>query len=471
MTPEIAPSDGQCILEARLGRRNRYRLSTWPELAGFVKRGTGASWVPCRRAGQRILEELLGQYPNQWYQDRFFECDFPRFRLPRIRRLDGGEWADREDGQGLFPWGIEYRGECAEAARYDAARAFQRLIPGRLRVLVKRFRFDHITLLRLLSSVPDSEELARGNPAMFFLLARRFDRPSASAIPRDEVRQWLRRPRRELLAFLVGHPVPQASVNVIAKIPHQAIEPETVSNLMLTPHQPFGKCLQHRRTFTPALVRVAANPWHWPFLTSSLLHEIGDHPGHFDHADPESALELIAGKLWRLGGPDCSEDFPRFRSAAEIRKFLRQFTPLHDLMPTSLALPDETPLPAPPVPGDADILPLTSIGAMREEGRVRRNCVGEEWQIERARAGQCHAYRMLRPERATIMISPDADGNWNIEDIRGYANAPTLIATVRHAVNALRLPAQPAWLPMDVEGWWNPQSPFAFVPEPAPKSA
>jgi hypothetical protein len=63
--------------------------------------------------------------------------------------------------------------------------------------------------------------------------------------------------------------------------------------------------------------------------------------------------------------------------------------------------------PTPPLPGDADIVPITTIKELLEEGAVMHNCVGSY--AEKVKSGECYIYRVLRPQRATLEISDSGD--------------------------------------------------------------
>jgi hypothetical protein len=63
--------------------------------------------------------------------------------------------------------------------------------------------------------------------------------------------------------------------------------------------------------------------------------------------------------------------------------------------------------PPPPLPGDADIVPITTIKDLQDEGAIMHNCVGSY--TEKVQTGECFIYRVLRPQRATLEISDTGD--------------------------------------------------------------
>ena len=85
----------------------------------------------------------------------------------------------------------------------------------------------------------------------------------------------------------------------------------------------------------------------------------------------------------------------------------------------------------PPVPGTQDIVPLTTSGQLKVEGLEQRNCVGSYGR--KVREGSVYIYKVLRPERATLAITPGPDGFWRRSEIERSGNrsvAPSTKAAV-----------------------------------------
>jgi hypothetical protein len=89
------------------------------------------------------------------------------------------------------------------------------------------------------------------------------------------------------------------------------------------------------------------------------------------------------------------------------------------------------PFPPPPVPGNADIQPLTSAAMLREEGQTMRHCVGDGEYAGAVRKGKCYIYKVLRPVRATLEIRPISLEQWEAHQIKGYSNAEVSPDTVQ----------------------------------------
>ena len=81
----------------------------------------------------------------------------------------------------------------------------------------------------------------------------------------------------------------------------------------------------------------------------------------------------------------------------------------------------------PPVPGTADIEPLTDAGQLLEEGRAQRNCVGGYG--PGVASGKQFIYRVLRPERATLSLRLGSDGEWGIGQLLRACNQKVSPAT------------------------------------------
>jgi hypothetical protein len=178
-------------------------------------------------------------------------------------------------------------------------------------VIAKRFASRQISLLRLLSAVPEAADLARANPALFYLLALHFDRARASAIPREQVLALLGGPRREILA-LAGLPATEAAHRVLARLPADQVSERTVPALAWAVQQPvFGRSLTHLRELPHYLVRILARRALWPFLTPALLREIREHFDRFS-AHPEGLILALAASGREV----------RVRSAAHLHALL-----------------------------------------------------------------------------------------------------------------------------------------------------
>ena len=92
------------------------------------------------------------------------------------------------------------------------------------------------------------------------------------------------------------------------------------------------------------------------------------------------------------------------------------------VMKKSLSFVDRC-MPLPPMPGIEDrIVPLRSKTELLAEGRIQRNCVASY--ADRVVAGECYIYRVLHPNRATLSVSLQSAGNWEISELQASCNRP-----------------------------------------------
>lgn len=88
------------------------------------------------------------------------------------------------------------------------------------------------------------------------------------------------------------------------------------------------------------------------------------------------------------------------------------------------------PFPKPPIPGTADIVPLTSSCQLSEEGRTQMHCVGGMTPLVKDRA--YYVYKILQPERETLAIMRWSDGSWGIAELKLVKNQKVQPATKAH---------------------------------------
>lgn len=72
--------------------------------------------------------------------------------------------------------------------------------------------------------------------------------------------------------------------------------------------------------------------------------------------------------------------------------------------------------PLPPILGTKTIKPIESFHELKKEGMEQQNCVGSYDQ--RISIGSYYVYKMLQPQRATIGLKIDMDGNISCDDIK-----------------------------------------------------
>lgn len=85
--------------------------------------------------------------------------------------------------------------------------------------------------------------------------------------------------------------------------------------------------------------------------------------------------------------------------------------------------------PPPPIPGTDAIIPVRTAMELHMEGREMHHCVF--CHLPEIQAGEAYVYKVLAPERATLMIARSRRGGYQIEEIRLACNAEPSQGTVK----------------------------------------
>ena len=83
--------------------------------------------------------------------------------------------------------------------------------------------------------------------------------------------------------------------------------------------------------------------------------------------------------------------------------------------------------PPPPVPGTAEIIPITTVHDLLVEAALMDNCL--QSYLSRVRDGNCYIYRLLSPERGVFSLVRTS-GGWRLGEIEQSENRPVKPATV-----------------------------------------
>jgi len=266
-------------------------------------------------------------------------------------------------------------------------------------------------------------DLIRSNPALAFMLASNwvFHKPAVQQ-PLRSVRALLKpgRSQVEMLAWL-GFPPRPAVRRILARIPPESIDVPRLLYLRDACHDP------------EALKRM----FHLPRLNAGCLRIVTD----------ATLAARITPPLMTEVANDGREDAPRFRIARLIVDTLRaraeigaavngvlpartieELEECHDEAVGRLnrlnevaGCADAPVFPPPPLPGDNDILPITSARELRAEGREMQHCVRIH-ESDIAVIKNYYVYRIDAPERATLAIRRTHRG-WAIAELSGRHNS------------------------------------------------
>lgn len=309
-----------------------------------------------------------------------------------------------------------------------ARERFLSVVPAPMLARVRRYPAEHFRLLRFFAAHPDAAQLAETNPALSFLVAThaswRADRPPTDV---GELRAVLRRRRADILAWLGFAPAEGGMVRLMGKVAASACRRETLAGLrsalgdaerlaLLRALPRLNRGVLELLADTPLLSQVSPR----------VLREIAADPG-------EDWVPWTAEKLRACGPPREGR-----RTAPTVLSSRAQINAAFAGTAMLLDLPEHERLtergfcfPPPPFPGDGRIQPLRTPRAVIEEGRVQGNCVMKY--IPSIARGRHYLYRVLIPERATLLLRQSAH-TWRMESMEAKANHPVSEETRAHAM-------------------------------------
>jgi hypothetical protein len=280
-------------------------------------------------------------------------------------------------------------------------------------------------LLNFVLSAPSCLQLAQSNPALA-LLAACFNwfenRPGTStAEKRAFFRELTGRPRPEILAAMNSCPS-RSMVRLLGKVAPEHIDIQSL-RLLTQAELPRNaeRALAHLPRFRCGTISLVADPELWPHVGTQLLREAAEDPD-------EDAVSILLR--------DTLEMARRVHEQVGVVPSHARLVALHDdLLRRWNAMPREEEgadqsgdsyrqraAAAPPPPNGTDaIQPLRTAAELREEGEVMQHCVGSyDGKVLR---GECHVYRVLEPERATLALRwQSSRRQWEIAQLRGTGN-------------------------------------------------
>ena len=362
------------------------RLGTWPLLEATRRRNGESKW------------------------SRFV----PVFRLLR----------PKHDPLAIEPGPAGVRGQSVDPLleKHLAFRLFRQAIPPRVAQVAERFPARQWGVLRMVQEREAAADLLEQNPALGFCTANLAKFRTLFGNLGKQAAELSRRPQREVLAWL-GFPDTQAWVNIVRKLLPETVTVERALALRAVSAVPeVTQRLAHVPAINTGLLELANQPNLLAQVSPALLNEIATAEEERLQASAVRLLEDMVRELQHMGrrpGLAVIKTLGQLRQRShEVAEEFQQHV---DVMRSAGSFLE------PPVPGTADIVPLTDAGQLLEEGRAQRNCVGGYG--PRVVTGKVFVYRVLKPERATLSLRLAADGGWEIEQLLRACNQPVSPAT------------------------------------------
>ncbi len=400
MTPQFSFQDGELTISTPT---RSFRIRGWP--------------VP------QALERLGDSLWKNWRPEFRLVKPPPEAATPALEVIT----PDEED---CGPDAVARRN--AHNQKRVAFEAFRSQLPEGVGHHIQRFHSHQWNMLDLLSKEEAARDLAASNPVLFWCLANndQFRRLQGLASPAEYARPYILKKQREILGWL-DYPASESAVKVLRKILPEAITTLDAQMLRRALKEPLAaRFLTQLRPINSGVLGLVCNPKLLSAVTPQLLAEVAI-------ADAETirqpTADLLIDALYLMAVLQIRLPVPRFHSIDAVREF-------HNLVMAESRRKSEAGnrrsltrakqkkvlkpqgLPSPPIPGTADIIPLTTKEALRAEGKEQNNCVGSY--ARRVRAGNTYLYKVLKPERATLSIAMGSDGFWRRAELESAGNRP-----------------------------------------------
>lgn len=314
--------------------------------------------------------------------------------------------------------------------------AFQQNHPHREQVYLFPAE-EQNALAAFLRAFSDADDLARSNPPLAVALAnaRGWDTFGLVTPNQAFIGDMLRQRRRRICGAL-GFPASERVVRILGKVQPQACAVTPLARVRCALRNPaILSILSHLPTIGPTELRVAAELADCSQMNLSLFTDLAKRFA-IETETTWTPLVRQIESLSQLLERDCR----MVRSVEQVRRFY--FSLWRELLALEEADPDLTeivgadiPFPPVPLPGIEDIEPIDSAAALVEEARSMKHCVLSY--AERVAAGDRYLYRVMHPERATVLIGYRG-ATWHLDEVAGFDNQPVSSATEEQVDSWLR---------------------------------
>jgi len=339
----------------------------------------------------------------------------PSFRLLRRAAPTNGSEPDDQDA---FR-DVKSRALDPALEKLSAFASFRCSVPAAIAEAVEPFKSNHWTLLSVCERQERTKDLLTQTPALGFALVHNYLFRWVDDGHLDLAARLATKKQREVARYL-GFPSSHAWVKILSKIPPDIV---SLRGLLALREASIGsirhiteELLCHVPRINAAVLALTTDLQLRDLVSPRLLAETAESPDETTTSPTAQALTDILALRKRMG---ICEPLRPFQSGEVVRRKQQETVAQYDRF---IRDQENTPLPDPPLPGTADVVPLVLSSQLAEEGRVQHNCVHSY--AERVRAGECYIYRVLAPERATLSIVKGEDGCWEIEQLYLSCNRP-----------------------------------------------
>ena len=370
----------------------------------------------------RCFTADLGTAPR-WYSLKEPPLE-PGSRIRELRLLDGAATPDIiavkdkaaiHAAQSLTPYFIRRR---------DNLRKLLAHIPVSIQDILARVGSGSWGLYRFLHRTPAAFEMCATDEGLrvAYLLAhahRLLDDGSPAQRRSLALARALLPKKRKDIVGRFGLPPTKATLHALAKIPCAHLSgPLLLDVRQVLTDETRRTRAAHLPVLSATALKLLCSPW-LDRIAPTLLLEVAEDD---DIVDPECFARLLQHTA--TFAHELHTPLPLIHSTAQLHathqafmaKARLQLKVAHVTLPAApdLRTPDE----------HAWVEPLTSLPAMVQEGAAMHHCLGTlADQRARAEQGRFLSFALHWPCRLTFAIVCDADGEWHVYDLKGFANS------------------------------------------------
>jgi hypothetical protein len=428
-------------------------LKPWPDLRAWrrTKRKHWHCIRPCLRLNDFEIE-IEFREPRRGYG---IDWDFPEAAPPAVVPNVPETWDTPEFHRIAEEWKLAPQlvaneppaesGGYSERLkrRLEHTERFLVSIPDPIRKLVGSFSNHHWHLLSMLARCPRSGDLLVSNPALGFAMSHAWIYAGhKSSHAHEWVRRHLPKPQKTICGLL-GFPANESSVRILRKLePHHCGAACLFDLRRLMADERMVDHLRHLPKLTPGVIRflslIRSKGWQvsrplvrdWFFF----LQREGDHIRRNDtYLMMEDTLKMLPedlGRGWTLTYQSIA-GMRRAHDAANRRQAVIPVPVVGNGGGEDLGFGTQTDLSrweryadehfsSPPVPGNSGIIPLSTGRDILEEAAAMRHCVASY--IPQILNDNSYIYRIVKPERATLELTPRWGRDWEMRQLCGPGN-------------------------------------------------
>ncbi len=288
-------------------------------------------------------------------------------------------------------------------------------IPKEVIRAITPFKWRQFVLLRMIRHFPETMELLQSNPLLAWFCA---DSIAEIEIPVSEVRNLLMKKRRDICGF-IGLSSTDAMVKLLGKMRAEEYSQELLNDLKSLLHEKENVIrLRHVKHIPADEILNLYSRFDYMIWALSTV----DKNGKTVWSEMLDSATKFGYRIWsdtKALGKDLCVDNPQKRMS--LCKTFRELHKLHNDWSAKLSIErahwraeeffkehGTYSFPNPPIAGDLDIVPITTISDLLNEGADMRHCVGSY--ADSIMDGDCYIYQVLKPQRATLEITKSGEG-------------------------------------------------------------